>query len=409
MRVPSYGVDAAGRTFQLPPRAIRPVVAATRYTFSEISLVFTTGCLSVIVCILCTFQFVTHLRHWRKPSLQKCYLRIVLLAPIYSCFSWFAVLSSRNSGVFDLCRSIYETYVLYTFFALMVYAVGGEIAVQRHLLLKSRQTSLIRRSRCVLCPPCTQDGLLSWKLWTVESPETSLKFWKGCLWQFIVVKPTTAIVTSICEHRHVAIYWDPYIKPISLVSVTVAMCGLLNIYVNLCDHPSIRRLHAASKFLVVKAAIFLTVWQEVIFHILVGQGVIHSPYCYIVGKKSTHCLDLTGFATPSAQRGVRTVATLIIFEMFALSFAMLFYFSYADACLGRQGPQKSICFYDILTVLCFGDIFCELEPEVCFPEPRCKMAVENGLVRPPDEPPQNPALLSDIVHQQYHAHAESDK
>ena len=112
---------------------------------------------------------------------------------------------------------------------------------------------------------------------------------------------------------------------------------------------------------------------------------------------------------PSAQRGVRTVATLIIFEMFALSFAMLFYFSYADACLGRQGPQKSICFYDILTVLCFGDIFCELEPEVCFPEPRCKMAVENGLVRPPDEPPQNPALLSDIVHQQYHAHAESDK
>ena len=95
---------------------------------------------------------------------------------------------------------------------------------------------------------------------------------------------------------------------------------------------------------------------------LVGRGVIHSPYCYLVGKKSTHCLDLTGFATPSAQRGVRTVATLIIFEMFALSFAMLFLFPYADPALGKIGTRSRVKISDLMKVLCFGDILRNLEP-----------------------------------------------
>ena len=84
-------------------------------TSGEIMLVVCTGALSLLCCILCTLQFVNHLKNWRSPGLQKCYLRIILVAPIYATFSWFAVLSSRNSGIFDLARSIYETYVLYAF------------------------------------------------------------------------------------------------------------------------------------------------------------------------------------------------------------------------------------------------------------------------------------------------------
>jgi hypothetical protein len=341
------------------PRAGQ-ATGSTRYTFSEVSLIFTTGCLSLIICMLCLFQFITHLRHWRRPSLQKCYLRIILVAPIYACFSWFAVLSSRNSGVFDLCRSVYETYVLYTFFALIILAAGGEKAAIR--FWTKQVDSKVDEFGCVLCPPCRSKGLFSCGLFSYSSPERALSVWKACLWQFIFIKPTCAIFTAICEHRHVAIYTDPYVKPVALISVTVAMCGLLNVYVSLRNHRAIKVLSAAGKFMVIKFAIFLTVWQEVVFHVLVGRGVIHSPYCYLVGKKSTHCLDLTGFATPSAQRGVRTVATLIIFEMFALSFAMLFFFTYADPALGKIGPRSKVQCFHLIKVLCFGDILRNLEP-----------------------------------------------
>ena len=139
--------------------------------------------------------------------------------------------------------------------------------------------------------------------------------------------------------------------------------------------PKVKVLKAEGKFIVIKLAIFLTVWQEMILHILVGKGVIHSPYCYLIGKRSTHCFDLTGFATPSAQRGVRTVATLIIFEMFALSFLMLYFFPFTDECLGKLRTTNSsndnasnkkkngnlIEFDNFLRILCFGDILCNLE------------------------------------------------
>ena len=351
-----------------PQNFHHPNHSYVKYTVSELALIFCTGFLCLLCCILCTFQFINHLKSWRKPGLQKCYLRIILVAPIYATFSWFAVLSSRNSGIFDLARSIYETYVLYTFFALMILSAGGERYVKKYWKrnCEVNEVPII----CTLCPPCEEEGLLSWKLFPIKSTSLSLHIWKFCFWQFMFIKPVAAIVTAISEHLHVAIYTDPYVKPIALLSVTIAMLGLLNVYLSLAKHPKVKILKAEGKFIVIKLAIFLTVWQEMILHILVGKGVIHSPYCYLIGKRSGHCLYLTGFATPSAQRGVRTVATLIIFEMFALSILMLYYFPYSDICLGKLKIQKDnnnnmnrnlIDFDNFLRVLCFGDILCNLE------------------------------------------------
>ena len=359
-------------------------------TSGEIMLVVCTGALSLLCCILCTLQFVNHLKNWRSPGLQKCYLRIILVAPIYATFSWFAVLSSRNSGIFDLARSIYETYVLYAFFALMVIGAGGESHVKKYFRrnYEGNDVPIV----CTLCPPCEEEGILSWKLFRLPSTRASLASWKSCLWQFMLFKPLAAVATSISEHLHIAIYTDPYVKPVALLSVTIAMLGLLNVYLALAKHPKVQQLKAEGKFLVIKLAIFLTVWQEMILHILVGKGVIHSPYCYVVGKRSTHCFDLTGFATPSAQRGVRTVATLVIFEMFALSFLMLYFFPYNDKCLGplrknvkgfrRSGLDDGLIDFDtFLRVLCFGDILCNLEDHSggsYIPRRKAK-AIKNGI------------------------------
>ena len=100
----------------------------------------------------------------------------------------------------------------------------------------------------------------------------------------MLFKPLAAVATSISEHLHIAIYTDPYVKPVALLSVTIAMLGLIERLFSACKAPKSAAAKAEGKFLVIKLAIFLTVWQEMILHILVGKGVIHSPYCYVVGK-----------------------------------------------------------------------------------------------------------------------------
>ncbi len=51
-----------------------------------------------------------------------------------------------------------------------------------------------------------------------------------------------------------------------------------------------------------------------------------------------------GFETPSARRGVRTVASLVVLEMFCLQFLFLRFFSFADTVLGEldHRPERAI-------------------------------------------------------------------
>lgn len=300
------------------------------------------------------YHYIMYRRGDIRPELQKCYVRILLIAPIYSICSWFALVLTEYAGVFDAVRGIYEAYVLYCFAALMLlYAgAGARVAARRGGLCRGRCRPRSPRPRprprptggeqkvlesmeskpegaeaCVVCPGVPACCMIA-------DRRRALSLWKSLLVQFVVLKPICSIISAVLERYHLVLQADPYLKTVVVTSVTIAMVGLLNIYTAL--GPRLAGLAPGVKFLVLKLAVFFTVWQEVVFHVLVGQGMV-SPeqdwYCWWAG-------DHGGCRRDLPQRGVQTVACIVVFEMLAFTLLFTCVFSARDPALRRKYARE---------------------------------------------------------------------
>ena len=80
------------------------------------------GVLSLVLGVIAItmFQFWQHFRHPTWPNIQKLYLRIILLCPIYAVCSWLSIVFTHHASYFDAIRGVYEAYVLYVFASLMI-------------------------------------------------------------------------------------------------------------------------------------------------------------------------------------------------------------------------------------------------------------------------------------------------
>jgi hypothetical protein len=65
-------------------------------------------------------------KNYRKPLLQRHVIRILMLVPIFSIASWASLTSLRVAFWIDPLRDVYEAFVLYTFFQLLISFLGGE-------------------------------------------------------------------------------------------------------------------------------------------------------------------------------------------------------------------------------------------------------------------------------------------
>ena len=363
----------------------------------ETLLISLCGTLVVLTIFLNMFQVSNHLLHWRKPALQHCYLRIAFIAPIYAIFSWLSILRSTGAAKFDVFRAFYEGYVLWVFFCMMIFGAGGERAVVASLLrfvsqdsggntakkpasseegdLHNADSNRRESSRqmpshgahkkvigCYIVPPCRERGCFSCgRIFVINSPRVAVKIWKFCILQFAFLKPALSITTAVIEHTQSVTELDRVTKPLALFSVSLAMWALLSTYFAIAHIASIQKLSVPTKFIVIKLAIFMTVAQELCLHILVGTGIVRSPYCWWAGP-SERCLDLMGFETPGAQRGIRTVASLVVLEMFLLQFLLLRYYGFADPALGPVMEAQKVSPLILPRFCCRS--FCEIESGV---------------------------------------------
>lgn len=139
--------------------------------------------LSVIVASSVTFYSIfLHLMNYRRPDLQRSALRIILMVPIYGIANIIRFyllnlsLSSRYwSYYIDTVRDIYEAFVIYSFFTMLINYLDGErsILVNFEGRLSTHHIWPLR---------------LFWKPLDMSDPETFLFIRKGVL-QFIIVKP----------------------------------------------------------------------------------------------------------------------------------------------------------------------------------------------------------------------------
>ncbi|KAG6871597.1 hypothetical protein C0995_002786, partial [Termitomyces sp. Mi166 len=143
------------------------------------------GVSTLVAVVVSATSIYLHLKNYRQPMLQRMVVRIMVMVPIYAVSSLIALFSLEAAFVIDAIRDIYEAFVIYCFFVLLLSYLGGERSLL--ILLHGR-------------PPKTQifpANLFSREI-DVSDPYTFLFLKRGIL-QYVQVKPVLAIVTFILK------------------------------------------------------------------------------------------------------------------------------------------------------------------------------------------------------------------
>lgn len=158
-----------------------------------------------------------HLKNYTRPRWQRCVVRILWMCPVYAITSWLSLISLEAAYYLDTVRDVYEAFVIYSFFDLLVYFLGGE----RNLLISSHEKNLTPHY---------------WPLnhilpdFDIGDPYSFLFLKRGIL-QFVFVKPLLATFTMLLKSTNT--YDD---GNFSLTSGYLWISLLYNISVSLSLH-----------------------------------------------------------------------------------------------------------------------------------------------------------------------------
>ncbi|KAG9042160.1 hypothetical protein FS837_011225 [Tulasnella sp. UAMH 9824] len=232
-------------------------------------------------------------------------IRIMIMVPLYAVSSLIALFSLEAAFVIDAIRDIYEAFVIYCFFHLLVAYLGGE----RSLLI----TLYGRPPKPHLFPVNIVkrefDG---------SDPFTFLWIRRG-IFQYVYVKPVLAAVTLILkaggvynEGNLTASSGYLWVSVVYNISICVALYCLAIFWV--CINDDIKPFRPVPKFLCVKGILFFSFWQAIGVSILVGAGLIThvGPY-----KDAEHI-------------SLAITDALVCIEMPFFAIAHTFAFSYTD-------------------------------------------------------------------------------
>ncbi|GAA5867370.1 hypothetical protein JCM8547_003323 [Rhodosporidiobolus lusitaniae] len=243
------------------------------------------------------------LKHYHRPRLQRMVVRILVMVPIYSISSLISLYSLDAAFFVDAFRDIYEAFVIYCFFSLLVEYIGGE-----------RSLIITLHGR----PPHPHPRPVRWFLSDMDAsdPFTFLGLKRGIL-QYVWLKPVLAIVT--CILKATGTYNDghlakdsgyTYLSIVYNLSVSLSLYCLAMFWV--ATHDDLKPFRPMPKFLSVKGIIFFSFWQSFAVSIFVALGWIKSD------RYETEQLSLA------------VQDTLIALEMPLFAFLHLYAFSYTD-------------------------------------------------------------------------------
>ncbi|KAG0704012.1 DUF300-domain-containing protein [Suillus ampliporus] len=245
------------------------------------------------------------LRNYRKPLLQRMVIRIMLMVPIYAIASLISLFSLDAAFVIDVIRDVYEAFVIYCFFVLLLDYLGGE----RSLLIRLHGR-----------PPIP--AIFPVSLWRsevdVSDPYTFLFIKRGIL-QYVQVKPVLAIASLVMKATGTYNEGDfrarsgyLYVSIVYNVSICLALYCLAVFW--MCVSDDLKPFRPVPKFLCVKGILFFSFWQSIAVSTLVAVGVITKlgPY------------------TDSEHISLGLTDTLICVEMPFFAIAHMYAFSYKD-------------------------------------------------------------------------------
>ncbi|KXN91587.1 hypothetical protein AN958_00380 [Leucoagaricus sp. SymC.cos] len=268
------------------------------------------GISTLIAVLVSTMSIILQLKNYRKPVLQRMVVRIMVMVPLYAVSSLISLFSLEAAFVIDAIRDIYEAFVIYCFFELLLAYLGGERSLL--IMLHGRPpkehafpVSLFKREI------------------DISDPYTFLFLKRGTL-QYVQMKPILAAVTLIL--KALSKYNDGdfransgylYVSIVYNISICLALYCLAMFWVCVNDdlrpfrcvptHSlhfiSLTLLRPVPKFLCVKGILFFSFWQSIAISALVAAQIISrlGPYKdaehISVGLNDTLiCLEMPFFA-----------------------------------------------------------------------------------------------------------------
>ena len=272
------------------------------------------GGLFVLLTIpISMWGIIQHLIHYTEPFLQRHIIRILWMVPIYSIDAWLALRFKEVAIYLDTLRECYEAYVIYNFMAYLLAFLNAEYPnLNEHLAEKPVQKHLIP---LCWCPP--------WKM-----GESMVSKCRHGVLQYTVIRPMVTIVALICQlcgaykdgEFSVSSAWL-YLTFINNASQVYAMYCLVLFYH--ATKEELQPLKPISKFLCVKAVVFMSFWQSVLIAGLVELNVIRCDPSW------------QGCTADDVGKGLQDFCICI--EMFIAAIAHYFSFShrpYVDYALG---------------------------------------------------------------------------
>ncbi|KAH9822213.1 organic solute transporter Ostalpha-domain-containing protein [Melampsora americana] len=266
-------------------------------------LLYSAGLSAGLATLLSVWCVCQQLRNYRKPILQRFVVRILIMVPIYSISSLISLFSLEASFFIDLVRDLYEAFVIYCFFVLLVEYLGGERSLL--ILLHGRQPTPHPWPISRFLPPMD-----------ISDPYTFLNLKRGIL-QYVQIKPILAIITVIFKATNT--YNDGTLNSTSgytyvslAYNLSVSLCLYCLAMFWVCTGEDLKPFRPMPKFLCVKGIIFFSFWQGFGISILVAVGALKS----------------TRYDTETLSLAVQD--TMICFEMPLFAFLHLYAFSHHD-------------------------------------------------------------------------------
>jgi hypothetical protein len=187
------------------------------------------------------------------------------MVPIYSLSSLASLFSLQAAFVIDVIRDVYEGFVIWSFFSLLVEYLGGE----RSLLILVHGRKPVRHPFPVNMLFAPLD---------ISDPYTFLGLKRGIL-QYVQIKPILAVLTvvlkSIGKYDDGKLAWG---NGYTWISITYNFSVFLSLYClgvfwsGLAE--DLAPFRVTSKFLCIKGIIFFSFWQGFGVSILVAAGII---------------------------------------------------------------------------------------------------------------------------------------
>jgi Organic solute transporter Ostalpha len=273
-------------------------------------LILLAGCFSLLSIASSSWLIAQHQLNMSWLSVQSKICAIIWMVPIYSVNSFLSLLFPKSSLYIDMLRDCYEAYVLYVFLSLMLSYLGADDREGQGYL------NLVGYLETKVASPRLPFPFSKFYSGELPSGQKFLTFCKFGTLQYCVVRPLTtllAILLDLLGLYHEANF-EPrygyiYLMIVVNLSIAFAMVVLVAFYSTL--KKKLSPYHPVGKFLCIKFVIFFAFWQSVIIALLVKFGVIH---------------DVDGYSASNLARGLQD--TLISGEMFIVSIAHLFTFSY---------------------------------------------------------------------------------